>query len=346
VTSGLKRSRSAASNKERRGGPCVIFVVRRKWKKPAAGAKARQKIPRYLLAFWGSGQSRTICAVPTDIITEHGLYDTAAGALSGVRVGRDGKAYGGNVACVVRVARTNGTTEDMMLSALHVFSPLPEINTLPPARGAVIQTLPELGLDAIGRSAAIGGALWSDSNAGEPRRSFDVQLASIDSLPSLMQALEGYSLSSSRPYLRGLQELHALGATKLRILASPNNPKRIGSGARKVTARYEKSHPPEAGWPYDVAINSVPTRDVLIHPGWLVDLELLSEPTAPGDSGSPVVVELENDGFTLVGMHIARSDHPDGTFSSVIIPAWQLFEADRYKSGIAAIEPISPELAQ
>jgi hypothetical protein len=80
-------------------------------------------------------------------------------------------------------------------------------------------------------------------------------------------------------------------------------------------------------------------KAVPIHHFELIQLRPLGEQeTWGGDSGTPVVLWLDDERATFVGMHIAGGDG-----FSYVIPAWQLFFSGNYFGPIddtATIRPV------
>lgn len=340
VTAGRKQKRTRSGKEQLKKSVCVIFVVRRKTSaKPGNESAKLQALPTFLLAYWTVGEDRILCAVPTDVISERRFHGATAEVMGGVEVNdRFARRFAGNIACIVEVARKNKPAEDMILSCLHVFTPVPQVNTSPPG-GAPIHTMHFPDQPALGKSIAIGGALWWDNDLPDVAHSFDAQLATIGDRVRLKRALDGYGLSKAAPAMDAATFYPpAIAGTAFTFLVSPHDPLNPGnSQARTVTAEYVHDHPPESAIDYARLFTGNAEVSGWIHPGWALNFMFLGETTREGDSGSPVVVLADDGGFTFVGMHIGRTS--DGL--AVVIPAWELFRAERYSPQPLALRPVN-----
>lgn len=333
VTAGFKECRVPGTRRRRyTRTPCVIFVVRSKWsRRPRAGHP--RALPRELAASWWSAGERVTCAVPTDVVTERRFFDAELQAMSGIRVQRPGTgaSFIGNIACAVRVT-VDGQRRDMMLSCLHVLSPIPAADRGPPYAGAAVRRANPGSAPPFGASAPIGGVIRSD---GAP--SFDVQLAEVSDRAALRLALDGLSLSARAPYVPSRDDFDrlVLAGARLRILVSPyNTDTGQPESGRVAYARYAHDHPDADGWDCEAMVGGV-RKTIVIYQRRLIDLRFVRGRAVAGDSGSPVVVMAADGGYTLAGMHLAGSDT-----HSVMLPAWQLFQPRLYGARVSSIRPV------
>jgi len=337
VTSGRKQRQNPRTGLPRlTGQPCVIFIVRRKWagKKPPRGTDPRQALPRFLLAFRDDGDQRAICAIPTDVVVEQQFSRARAQATAGVLVSDTTNHIegNGNIACAVRATQENGTQKDYMLSCLHVFTPAPDVN-IGGREGAWI--IPLQGGPELGKSIRQGGALYWNNNSPKVSHSFDAQLASITNPSGLKTALSGLVLSSQQPTVtftefRDLAYGRHSGKPATFIIMAP-------SGGQNIKAQFSHNHLPETPLSYLISHGGLRIR-AWIHLEWAIALKFSGTHTQNGDSGSAVIYPRDDGSCTFIGMHAGLT----GDGYSVVIPAWQLFDGERYTPRLTSIRPVNP----
>ena len=299
--------------------PCVIFVVRRKLLRQAFDRDQSQLLPQYLLTYATVNGERRLCAVPTDVQPEawfHGVTPNGPKTLSVVSAPpSNGASYFGTATWGITIGAGS-----YLMSAQHVFSPVPEvaIDSLTP--GASISLL---GANSIfAKSTLFGGRLRLD---GQP--SFDVQLADVSDWSIPKELFKGLVLSKDVPYVNGVAELEQIGGSGFEILVPPNNPNWPANGRVRppMFARFRMIMPTSFGLNYPVRVNGLAMIRMLNF--WqLIRLAILdNNEVLGGDSGSAVVAMRSEGTYTLVGMLIASRDAV-----AYAIPAWQLFNPAYY----------------
>ena len=323
--------------------PCVVLVVRKKWSKDKDAQAGAQLIPKRLLSYADVDGERLLCAVPTDVQPEDRFSGVTPHSARAVFVD-DGivKPEFGTVTCAVEV--TAGSKKKRhVLSARHVFNPVPEIAGLSITASVPLAPLLSVasppGAPVIGRSEAIGGALRD-----HPDPSFDVQLAQIDdaSWPVVRLMLAEMPLSVTEPFVASAERFDDLVASRRFEILVPDNQPNAGMKPRATySAAWETTLGNAFAFDYPVRVHGIRKFCSVSH--WeLLKLSVANQrvPLA-GDSGSPVVMWNDDGTCTLVGMHIAGAG---GEPVSYAIPSWQLFNVDNYElmSSSAKIRPISP----
>ena len=335
VASGRKQTRSPKTGRVRlTTTACVIFVVRRKWASKT-GSAARQALPRFLMAYWSVNGKRVLCAVPTDVVLERefsGVKAQGRGVL--VQDVSRNRETNGHFPCVVQVTNKNGEKGDYLLGCQHVFSPDPDVNAGARA-GPLIYSIDAVQL---GKSEARGGVLYWNNNRPDVAHSFDTQIAKIDNR-AVAGALLGYVLSSTQPTVdaAGFYALAMGGNGRTPAIFTILAPPREGSGVRDIRTQFVCNHPPELPLLYPISVGKQPLEGY-IHLEWAIGLKFLDGQTFKGDSGSPVVMRRIDGSCTLVGMHVGLSD----AGYAVMVPAWQLFDGNRYTPKLASIRPVNP----
>lgn len=342
VATGHKRKRTATGKERLVRIPCVVFVVRNKWEKANDEKAGHQLLPKRLLAYATVSGERLLCAVPTDVQAEDRFFGIAPASARAVCVSDPpAQMEFGAITCAVQVGGPTAKRR-FVLSARHVFSPVPEIGKSGIVAGISIAPLLSVsnppGAAAIGVTEPYGGIIQDHLDP-----SFDVQLASIasSSWSVIRGMLAEMPLSSSEPYVATAERFDELVATRFfEILVPDNHPGASMKTRPTLSAKFELTLPFTFAFEYEVRVDGVRRTCLVSH--W----ELLKFSIAngrvplPGDSGSPVVTWLDDGTCTLVGMHIAGRA---GEAMSLAIPSWQLFEVDNYLSLPSAtrIRPIN-----
>ncbi len=332
VASGMKVRRATDGSHRTLRQPCVIFVVRRKWSADTAAAGGRQHLPRELLAYATVGERRQLVAIPTDVQPQDWFAGARSHGASSVDV-LDATTPGtrGTLTCAVRVENETGAVQTMLLSAMHVFSPVPLANSGARATGTSLQ--PTGGGATIGRTLATSGQIRDDGAL-----SFDVQLATIDDRPGVRRALADLGLSIETPWVRGAASFSALNGREFEIVRPTNVPDARGS----LRARFRSYVGPAQTLDYWVRYGGAVQRVAVSH-RQLLQFEVLEQDLpgpAEGDSGSAIVVSLPQGGRTLAGLYIGG---PEGGAYAYAIPAWDLVTLDDWlglPAGTVSVEPI------
>lgn len=325
--------------------PCVVLVVRRKWDKTQDAQAGTELIPRRLLAFATIDGQRVMCGVPTDVQPARRFYGAQPQDARAVWV-EDDDVPGefGTLACAVELAMPGRPRRKLVLSARHVFSPVPEIGTSTIGAGLPLSPLvsPDAppGAPALGATEAIGGVLRDHADP-----SFDAQLAAVHpgSWSRVRAMLADMPLSSDEPYIATIERFDALVLTRpvFELLVPDNHPGADMQPRRAYRAQWKCTLTDAFHFPYKVRRHGVPGSCDVAH--WeLLQLEI-ADGRVPlgGDSGSPLVLWNGDGSCTLVGMHIAGVR---GGNLSYAIPSWQLFEATNYRGlgGQARLRPVPP----
>lgn len=339
VAAGHKYKRRKDGRERRIELPCVVFVVRRKWTADESAARDPQRLPAGLLAFADDALGRRVlCAVPTDVQHVDRFCGARATAQRAVFVDTPALEFG-TITCAVEL-RGAGAKRRLAMSALHVLSPLPELDPVAMRTGAEITRLargvPPAQPPLLGRSVAIGGRLRSGTAI-----SFDVQLAEVlqGAWATLRPMLADLALSPTVPFVASADDFHALSREGFELLVPDNHPDAGFEPRPPMLARFDTFMPPSFSVAYDVTEAGGHARR-RVHHFELLQLVLASgRRTLQGDSGCPVVFWRDDGSATLVGMHIAG----DGKLSYVL-PAWQLFDLDNYwqRPPGASLRPVLP----
>ena len=311
---GMRRRRDAEGVEHIAYEPCVVFLVRRKWK--TSRADDHQSIPQDILRFIGHDGDRRLCAVPTDVQAEKRFLNVQAQARNAVLA--DDSATGcseyGAVACAV----ADDAGELYAVSAMHVLSPTPQIT----GSGVHDRALESAVAGPEGsppgpvvlKSTAFGGRL-----VAAPRLSMDVQLAKVLDKQGLRDILSGVHLSSSTPFVESDADLVGLleDGRRLLVLVPENHPKHFGQPRAAVRATHSTG---EATFHIPFSFAGVGVKET-VQRAIELQFEDGSEVTEAGDSGSPVVVPVDDGDFALVGMHIGSNLEAR---TSIVIPIWQI----------------------
>lgn len=321
--------------------PCVVFVVRRKWKSGSASEKGDQCIPRRLMAYAQVGGQRILVAIPTDVQVQTKFSGARALGPRALHVDDQNNPEFGMPTCAVAVG-AEGAQKRYILSARHVLSPRPDLDAGVIASGVDVAALDgaTLGTEAkpFGITSEFGGELRSD---GEP--SFDVQLIQRINWPRARKLLRTLKLAPTA-YVDSPAALFNLPGP-LEILVPENHPDWLQAGLVRpvMQARVREIMPSSYGFDHDV-ISAGQLATVHLVFWRLLCLELVDpaiDTVRHGDSGSAVIARGVDGLCTLVGMLIASND--DFAFA---IPAWQLFDSSYYWNLPAqhpvAITPVDP----
>lgn len=331
VASGFKRKKKAGKQALLEV-PCVILVVRRKVAKADLALSAAQFIPRHLLALATWQGERVLVAVPTDVQAESFHWAGAAQSLREIYANPPADEYGA-LAALVDV-RENGATQRYGLTAQHVLSPNFVAAGTKARKGRVVDRAdgrPQpASAPSIGRSSKVGGVIVE----GPSRKSFDAQLIELDDETQAARMLGSLPLDPNEPFVAGHPRLAALIAQgrPFEIRVADNHP--LVSGPRpRMFGQFHRWMPPTLGIKYRSADDDL----FFVHHEELVEVECLgADSTIGGDSGSLVVMWLDNQHCTIVGMHVSGS----GPFARML-PAWHVFDAARY-NGLAPGASIQP----
>ncbi len=337
VTAGFKQRTTTTGQQRLQCSACVVFVVKRKWPKQATrpataglplGHAARQHLPAELLTHAQLDGQRVLVAVPTDVQPAARLQGGRAASDSGVKAAASsGAAVLGTLACPVALQPASPLHRHLVLSAMHVLSPMAVPGTDPPPSGAVLHKVSgasgpgtQLG-QALGMGGRlIGNAAW---------HSFDCQLATVPDTAWLRSAMADLDLSVSRPQVPDFTSFHEhIARGKLRILVASNLPKRPDPRPL-VTARFHEHANATMAVRYEVeAASGTPTEIDVFHEDLLILQMIGTHWASPGDSGAAVIGYWPDDGSeTLVGLFIA-SDATNGL--AYVIPTWELFNLNRW----------------
>ena len=308
-----------------------MFVVSEKWTRGEQSEDKLNHIPSHLLAYATIDGKRVVCAVPTDVQPVARFQAVMSHSASAVYAHDGSIGEYGSATIALQIVGPVSAGE-YLLSCQHVLSPEVPIDTGKMLSGIEVfpvtvptqngpQPAPTSG--PVARSVAYGGRIVDGALP-----SFDVQLAKILDRPWLKGALQDLTLSIKRPFVTDRAMLDRIAQdSNFEILVPPNHPHWIGKHRRPVVGALATYTNPSLGITYQARINGV-TKEILVHHWMLAELRIIgtSMPEA-GDSGSAVVASVEEDGVTLIGMHIAA--HPTEPHS-YLIPAWQLFDRANY----------------
>jgi hypothetical protein len=334
VTVGFRSRRGARGVHEVHDEVCILFVVKRKWRKPPRGVQG-QVLPRHLLTYGELAGQRVLVAVPSDVQPARWFVGAVARGASAVDVVDPQYPAPGTIACGVRLDG-GASAGGMALSALHVLSPVAVINKVAPGG--------PLTLRSVGSGAAIGSSLPWGGRLSATGMSFDAQLASIDDDAWRHSAFAGLVLSATRPYVVNEKMFDAMTATqRFQILAPANHPKRLASPRDPMIAQFVAYAFDELPIDYPVRTSAGATVAPIRHRELLM-LRVLEDCPAPepGDSGSAVVTWWPDGSVTLVGMFIASPDDEATARVAYVLPAWHLFNLnnwDALPSGTTRMAP-------
>lgn len=307
--------------------PCVVFIVRHKWRGNITKARATQVLPEWLVSFAEIGGQRLPFALRTDVQHEAGFSGARARGTASVWLRPPGLDWEqGSAACAVRLDSDDGS-QLCLLSAQHVFSPAADVDLLQVQGGLQARPLNAAGKPQpqplVATSLPWGGLLRGDEDPLHP--SFDVQLARIDDRSAARKVLGGRRLNAAEPWVTTLERLWALGAAgDFHLLVPADNGPPFGRGP--LAAQLDAPFTLPFAMRYRVRRGGK-LQWVWVYHDELVRLETAADPLARGgDSGSAVVVLHADGSVTLVGLYIGGQAR-----AAYVIPAWQLFTRDRWE---------------
>lgn len=304
--------------------PCVIFVVRRKWKSKDGVGTDRQFLPDHLLAHAFGPHGRVLVAVPTDVQLETRYASARAQSNREicVRSPMHLDDYGALTAAVV--VSLGGAVSKRGLCPMHVLTPTFSSANGMPLGGATIEIangMPQQdGARQVGTSIAVGGQLVPG-----PEISFDAQLLEISNDDVVFHMLEDVPLSGEEPFITSparYDELVLDGSTRpIEILLADNHP-----NAKDARPRLFLEPAGTSDHAYSIQYENSDGEVMLVQHWMVIHLQCPDEQEPlHGDSGAPVVMWLDGERCTFVGMHIAG----EGRLSHVL-PAWALMFPGSY----------------
>lgn len=340
VTAGFRSQRDQQGKSLLHPQPCVILGVKSKWAGDGgSGEPEAQRLPKRLLTYSTHRGIRALYAVQTDVQPVRWFRGAVARAATAVRVQGDKAQFTGNgtVACVARVRTSHGTIS-FGLSAMHVFSPVPQLDLATPAGGAPFHV--------VGSGSSAGNSAAWVGRLSEASLSFDAQLADISDEAWLNSAFAGLSLSSSHPYVASNEEFDGLAARRrFLILAPDNHVDHLAALRDPMVAQFRSYAYEDVPVGYKVRANGISTMMPIRHSELLM-LEVTGDSPAPaqGDSGSAVITWRSDGSMTLAGMFIASMDGDDRR-TAFVLPAWQLFKLDNWSALPPSTTRITPAFA-
>lgn len=329
--------------------PCVVLVVKKKWKTGEAPTDARQTLPRHLLVGAEVAGVRHLFAVPTDVQLAKTFLDGRAYGSSAVRVDDPARPDFGTLTCAVHLTRADaGPPETMVLSAMHVFTPFAEVQAGPSTTPAKVRPAPHPDNPAIGSTTMLRGRLaWSDPGSADHNFSFDAQLAAVGQVPWLRQQLVDMPLSAAAPWVDGPETLDRLNAQGCNFLlhAADNHPDHgpVQIGLTHLTTDLSAiplEYTLRASGIGQSADPLAPLATVVIYHWELLQFDVAGpDAPQPGDSGAPVLARLPDGSLTLVGMFVAGTPEFRKAY---VLPAWQLFYPPNWgEDQVQSIRPIN-----
>jgi len=345
----LKRH-TAGAPAQRPREPCVVLVVRRKWRKGHRPADLRQQLPAHLLVHAEHEGTRRLYAVPTDVQAADAFVGGRANGATAVVVQDPAMPAIGTLTCAVRLTPADGGAPHVrMLSAMHVFTPFAEVAAGPGDEPASVfrEPHPEPGglpaQPAVGTTSTLRGRLLRNDF------SFDAQLATAADTGWLRRQLVGMRLSAEQPFVSSPEALDRLNAVnaEFTLLAADNHRHhgavqiKLGSPTTDLSslALDYRLRDSGSGQPADP---HAPLATVAIFHWELLQFDVLGfDVPVEGDSGAPVLARRGDGSLTLVGMFIASNEE---TRKAYVLPAWQLFDAENWNRDgrqLARIEPVN-----
>lgn len=351
VAAGWRLKRPAPGQPQQRlREPCVVLVVRRKWRQGRVPADPRQHLPAHLLIGAEHEGARRLYAVPTDVQVADAFVGGRANGATAVVVKDPAMPTIGTVTCAVRLTPPDGGAPHIrMLSAMHVFTPFAEVAAGPDGEPASVfrEPHPEPGgvpaQPAVATTSALRGRLLRDGF------SFDAQLATPDDTDWLRRQLVGMRLSAQQPHVNSPEALDRLNAANAEFtLHAADNHRhhgpvriRLGSPTTDLSSLALDYRLRDSGSDQP-ADRHAPLATVAIFHWELLQFDVLEGDTpVEGDSGAPVLARRGDDSLTLVGMFIASSEEARKAY---VLPAWQLFDAENWNRDerqLARIESVN-----
>lgn len=332
VTSGYRKRRAASGEEHLVPEPCIVFVVRRKWPSSRSiNLDDPQRLPKSLLAWDTVEGQRVMCAIPTDVQVEADLRGVRPrGATLGITEDPS-REVTGTLTCLIDVQSAGARTR-YLVSALHVFSPSPQItppmltqgNSFVPMHSDRTTRVPP----PLATTSGFGGAL---RDAGTGSSSLDVQLAIIapSAQARVRAALADLRLSPTRPFVTDKAMFERLSTQRLFDLAVPGNhpgrppveprPRMVCAFSRWLDRAFSIPYPARSG-ATNVTCDAVHDE--------LVEMVVRgSNWPLPGDSGCALVVYFDDGSCALAGMFIASDEKLAFAYA---IPAWNLLDPTAY----------------
>lgn len=330
VTTGFRHRRDAQGVYALHPEPCIVLTVRDKWAAGGHVGTNEKPLPRYLYVTKRAGRKSARYGVPTDIQDVKWLSDVTPQGASQIVMSTPGNPTGA-LTCALDVV-TAGGSQRFALSALHVLSPMPDVDGLPRA-GAPFRQFG--GAKGIGLSTGFGGAMRSNAP------SMDVQLATIN--PAVLEDAFANLPRGSVAYARSPADVNAIAHTSSFIVVVPTNALWDGAGDRpSVYTQFSSYVNASFSIPYDVTRNGVTFPEEFCFSELIMVAAGVGNPvTLPGDSGSPVIA-VSGGAALLVGMLIAGPKIGSGIDRMFILPAWTIFNPENWAnrpSGTQALRP-------
>lgn len=330
VTTGFRHRRDAQGFYALHPEPCVVLTVRDKWAAVGGSRTNEGPLPRHLYVTRRVGRKSARFGVPTDVQDVKWLADVTPQGPSQIVMSTPGNPTGA-LTCALDVV-TAGGAQRFALSALHVLSPMPDVDGLPRAGAPFGQSG---GAQGIGLSTVFGGAMRSNAP------SMDAQLASVN--PAVLQAAFSNLPRGNVAFARSPADVNAIAHTSSFMVVVPSNVDWNGAGVRPpVYTQFSAYVNASFTIPYDVTRNGVTfPEDFRFSELIMVAAGAHKPVTLPGDSGSPVIA-VSGGAALLVGMLIAGPSIGSGTDRMFILPAWTIFNPANWAnrpSGTQAFRP-------
>jgi len=316
VVPGMRRRRDETGMEHICYEPCVVFLVRRKWK--ASRSDDRHAVPEEILRYIGPDGDRRLCAIPTDVQQERRLLNVRAQARNAV-LANDAAAgcleYG-----AIAFAVADDAGELYAVSAMHVLSPSRQVAGSGIHDRALESVVVGLEGSAPG-PAVLKSTLFGGRLVAGPDLSMDVQLAKVLDRRGLHDVLKGIQLSADRPFVESDADLVGLleDGRRILVLVPENHPRHLGQSRSIPRATHSTG---EALFHIAFSFAGVGVEKT-VQRAIELQFEEGSEATEAGDSGSPVVVLLDDGDFALVGMHIGSN--VEGR-TAIVVPIWQILD--------------------
>jgi len=313
--------------------PCVIFVVRRKWR---SRRRTQQALPRHLLTYADIDHRRELVAVPTDVQIEPAYLQIHAQGASAVTVDNGRERTTGTLTCMVESSGGDGAPHRMLMSALHVLSISVDTNAAQLPSGARVNQ--RLGAPPGGARFALSSGAGGRFATGD-ETGFDVQLAepAAGSASGIAQALGELPFDADQSSVTSFQHLLQLVDQGLALEAAvpSNHDSRAGEVRATLAVRLRSLQLRSVPIRYTFKVGGQIAEWPMLH-AELLEFELLGgASTLPGDSGCAVVCWLDEQRCCLVGMHIAGNEEQGLSYA---IPAWQLFDVRNYFGSLGNVE--------
>lgn len=331
VTAGYRVRRSAQTHHELHPEPCVICVVREKWPSSENPDGKAFRVPARLPLSIRTDGATLEMGVPTDVQPLAWFSGATTQYATGIEVETISHP-GGAVACAVRFNEIS-PPQWFALSALHVLSPFPMLNSAP--NGGVSFASFEQAGNVVGQSTQWGGMLTSKGV------SFDAQLATAT--PAwLNHTFAGLSLGN-RPYLRSRAELDAIASTSSFLVLAPGiRPNHPNQTRELIIGQFTLYASSDFSIQYGASGNGT-TFPVDIRHAELIVLtaEAGAATSEPGDSGSAVIATRDGEAV-FVGMLIAGPQLNSPDRRMFVLPAWRLFDLKNWTTKPDGAKSMTP----